>query len=627
MSVSWKLCAVDACGGAAAGDGRVCVAHVAPDELPALLAGSRSRIDARGVEVTAALMRDLVRCCTNDKQQPVFGACDFSRAEFVDVVNLAGVRFDGNASFTGAVFRERARFSGAYFARPADFSGAAFEGPAAFGAARFARVRFIDAHFRDEAQFSSVRWRGHVQFTRAAFDDAARFGRGTFSAFARFDGARFASVSFSEARFERTASFRGTAFDGDARFFGAGFEGLARFERAEFLRQARFDDCTFTGEADFAAARFGGAASWQSVHCARSLSFRWATFEGKLGALASAVVGIDLDRAVCKQPVALSVATPSITCDGAEFRSGVNLFARWAELRLDDASFSGSSILSGASKLAGINEEPVVDALREPGGAVARRSIPRLVSALRTDLGGVIFDDVDLAQTRVSGAKNLDRVRLNGSVVLARTPKGPRVGWSFPLLWWWSRRQVLGEEATWRALGRKRSGWRSASDRSPLATARDGRQARRDAERIAGTYRDLRKGREELLNAPGAADLYYGEMEMRRHAAARLSVERLVLDGYWLVSGYALRAGRALVCLLVTLALAAVAFHQFGFADLRRPFVGQSASVAAPSTRPRRRRARSRTISASSARLRRCRRRGSTPPPPRCPARRSRERA
>ena len=34
---------------------------------------------------------------------------------------------------------------------------------------------------------------------------------------------------------------------------------------------------------------------------------------------------------------------------------------------------------------------------------------------------------------------------------------------------------------------------------------------------IAVVYRALRKGREDSRDEPGAADFYYGEMEMRRH--------------------------------------------------------------------------------------------------------------
>jgi hypothetical protein len=35
---------------------------------------------------------------------------------------------------------------------------------------------------------------------------------------------------------------------------------------------------------------------------------------------------------------------------------------------------------------------------------------------------------------------------------------------------------------------------------------------------LAGLYRALRKARGGAKDKPGAADFYYGEMEMRRHA-------------------------------------------------------------------------------------------------------------
>jgi hypothetical protein len=75
---------------------------------------------------------------------------------------------------------------------------------------------------------------------------------------------------------------------------------------------------------------------------------------------------------------------------------------------------------------------------------------------------------------------------------------------------------------------------------------------------------------EDATDAPGAGDFYYGEMEMRRHAApdsrrrgARFSRDRgghLVLLRYWLLSGYALRASRAFVALALTLLVFALLF-------------------------------------------------------------------
>jgi hypothetical protein len=92
-------------------------------------------------------------------------------------------------------------------------------------------------------------------------------------------------------------------------------------------------------------------------------------------------------------------------------------------------------------------------------------------------------------------------------------------------------------------------------------------------------YRALRKGREDSKDEPGAADFYYGEMEMRRQRTAPRSgrdesvgahptswAERWILRLYWLVAGYGLRASRALVGLAITIALlGAVSLDLWGF--------------------------------------------------------------
>jgi hypothetical protein len=78
-------------------------------------------------------------------------------------------------------------------------------------------------------------------------------------------------------------------------------------------------------------------------------------------------------------------------------------------------------------------------------------------------------------------------------------------------------------------------------------------------------YRRLRKGREDAKNEPGAADFYYGEMEMRRHTANTPRAERHILHLYWLASGYGLRGLRALGLLLAFVLLAAAAIHKYGY--------------------------------------------------------------
>jgi len=83
--------------------------------------------------------------------------------------------------------------------------------------------------------------------------------------------------------------------------------------------------------------------------------------------------------------------------------------------------------------------------------------------------------------------------------------------------------------------------------------------------RLVVLYRELHKGREDAKDEPGAADFYYGECEMRRHDPGSPWAERLVLGAYWLLSGYALRAWRALAALAVVIGLVGVGFSRIGF--------------------------------------------------------------
>jgi hypothetical protein len=68
-------------------------------------------------------------------------------------------------------------------------------------------------------------------------------------------------------------------------------------------------------------------------------------------------------------------------------------------------------------------------------------------------------------------------------------------------------------------------------------------------DRLAVLYRALRKAQEDSKNEPGAADFYFGEMEMRRRDRRTPWAERVILWLYWLVSGYGLRSLRALAWL------------------------------------------------------------------------------
>src|SRR5262249_51700270 len=84
-------------------------------------------------------------------------------------------------------------------------------------------------------------------------------------------------------------------------------------------------------------------------------------------------------------------------------------------------------------------------------------------------------------------------------------------------------------------------------------------------------------------NEPGAADFYYGEMEMRRHRCASTPpAERLILTLYWLISGYSLRGLRTVLALLMLLALATGLIATFGFPDHKRETTMTATIVGTP---------------------------------------------
>jgi len=177
-------------------------------------------------------------------------------------------------------------------------------------------------------------------------------------------------------------------------------------------------------------------------------------------------------------------------------------------------------------------------------------------------VAGPALGNVRLADCRFAGAHNLDKLRLEADAVFDLSPAVAA----------WERRQVIAEEATWRVWNRP-GRWTAPHWPDP-----DPPPKRLMPEAIAGLYRALRKGREDAKDEPGAADFYYGEMEMRRHDRGtcgankwRGRASRIVLTAYWLVSGYGQRAWRSLAAFAAVTALFAVAFHFVGFTKPPEP--------------------------------------------------------
>jgi len=176
------------------------------------------------------------------------------------------------------------------------------------------------------------------------------------------------------------------------------------------------------------------------------------------------------------------------------------------------------------------------DALPE-GDLGGRDARVHMASLRGVDAAPLVLHDVDLTHWLFSGAVHLDQLRLEGDCPLALPPAGVLRHGRIPMRW--TVRRTLAEEQHWRA-AQGRDAWTTA----PAGAEVLGPSA------PAPLYRQLRKSFEDSRNEPDAADFYYGEMEMRRQDLKRPRAERVLLSLYWAVSGYGLRASRALVWLL-----------------------------------------------------------------------------
>ncbi|HLL62268.1 MAG TPA: pentapeptide repeat-containing protein [Propionibacteriaceae bacterium] len=361
---------------------------------------------------------------------------------------------------------------------------------------------------------------GDAWFHGASFSGDAGFGGASFSGSAHFGGASFSgSAQFSGASFSSTAQFDEVSFCGSADFGGAFFSDAAWFRKTSFSAAARFSGASFTGIAQFGWARFEVASDLGPLVCRR---------------------GVVLDGAVFQQPVTLEIAAREVSCARTRWASTATLQLRYAELDLRDAVFEYPVVVAA-------RPDPFPTTYPLPGMA---RSLPETLLSGRdpgvrlSTVGGVdaahlALHDIDLSGCRFAGAVHLDQLKVDGWCTFAATP----TGWSRRFPWRWSRRTTLAEEHHWRV----RTARHPALARGWADPPPDAPELRPAA--VAALYRQVRKSLEDGKNEPDAADFYYGECEMRRHDATRPWGERALLTLYWAVSGYGLRATRALVWL------------------------------------------------------------------------------
>lgn len=357
---------------------------------------------------------------------------------------------------------------------------------------------------------------------------------------------------------------------GELRCQQAVFAGPVTFDKITVARGTSFDGARFTGSATFTMASFGEdfcltAATLDGEAVFTDIKFRQiAAFAGLQGRLLrlSGITGatIDFTDACVTDEFTIDRAhiTDTLILSGLRAAGPVDIHARAATVTCQNADFAKRTRF----RLTGTRMRLVDTVFAQPASVESAGDLVQLYSLQGVDAEHLTLANVDLSHCLVSGMLRPEQLRLEGRCEFASAPRGWK--WRYHCIpWRWTTRDTLFEENLWRKQHQVPPlGW--SAERPDLGPGVQTASAPPDAAQLAVLYRQLRRSVEDARNEPGAADLYYGEMEMRRLSTRRWD-ERTLLTAYWLVSGYGLRASRALLVLATLLLIAAEVLQQIGF--------------------------------------------------------------
>jgi uncharacterized protein YjbI with pentapeptide repeats len=401
-----------------------------------------------------------------------------------------------------------------------DCTGATFFAAVNLSDLTFAAADLSGATFKHGLRLRAVRFPNGASFDRARASDFF-LDDAVFEGNAGFRGLRAADLSVRESRFECYASFDGAEL------------GSAGFRDVDFAAEARFRALKRTGPVTMRSVRFAAAASFHES-TVKQLSFPDCVFHGPLQTKKLAVEGestfpgaqftgtraldlsagakVSLREASFSRPIGLVVKSPMLDASRACFEEGADIALEPGGCGIFSAAvFGGDSLIATSDSKAG--------------------APAKIESMDRARVGRLTLHGLDLSECSFARLHRLDDVLISGRGQLALAPQVVKGAY---------RREVLADELA----------------------LRDGD----GASAIADVYRAMRKAREASHDYPGAADFYYGEMEMRR-AGADSWGERAVLLAYWLVSGYGMRAERAALSFVLTLMALSIGFQTIGLVE------------------------------------------------------------
>ncbi|MFJ8786789.1 pentapeptide repeat-containing protein [Streptomyces sp. NPDC102476] len=557
-----------------------CLAHLTAAEQEAYFDTLTPGVDVdhRATRFSGELLASLLSALQLNPNSPsTFGSALFNASTF-EACTFERVTFEGSVDFSEAKFISDALFIDADFQSQASFQIARFCGPIKFTNVKYARFYANGATFEDNVTFNEV------EFQKAAYCEGVTFARN-----ADFIDTSFVGLSaWRWSRFEAEATFQGVRASGNASFDATFFQSLCIHESifgsllsftgamiraidttSVEVRKLKCNETRFTGLASFDNCTFSGPATFTQTHFYRSVSFSGSTFESPqtLGPFWCGEE-IVLHGTRFLEPVSISVAAQRLSCFKARWDGSSSLTLAHAEVNLASAVLMQP--LSISSHVPSITDQE----FQSISGTVWQQDGVSLSSLIGVDCSMLTLHDVDLSSCHFIEAIHLDQIRLEGRNTF-RTPPRRRV-WIYGLPFKWTQRQIIADEHHWRFDPAhpplRRRGWAPPDhtlvglNKSPTS--------------LAIIYRQLRKSREDAKDEPGAADFYYGEMEMRRYDRKWSEAERWLLQSYWLLSGYGLRASRALAWLLLAMMTTVLLMMGFG---LPKESPKQEASGIVPS--------------------------------------------
>ncbi|MYT68351.1 pentapeptide repeat-containing protein [Streptomyces sp. SID8367] len=446
----------------------------------------------------------------------------------------------------------RARFA------HADFTLAAFTEDAAFAdtdfdvTATFSKIRCRRAVFR------GARFNGHTVFVHAQIREEALFDGAVFGRYALFGHLASRSADFTSTVLQGRADFSHATITGDLGMEHSTFHSALVLEHACVGGTLGLADTDVRGDLKLSNIQVGvdllldeaslaGDLALDGTRVAGNIALRQLTLPrvSRLGPLMTNST-LDLSGTTFAEAVTIEAAARRVSCRRTRFASTAALRLRYAAVDLTDA------VLEFPVSVSGQWHRPFDVA---PDGELALDPLAdrwvHILSLQGVDAAHLQLSYIDLRFCRFAGTVHLDQLSIDGHFSLAEAPYG--VHWRGLIPVRYTRRRTLIEEHHWRAQYYG-GGWIEASDDVDAHFPTS----------IAPIYRQLRKALEDGKHEPGAADFYYGEMEMRRQAVDIPLGESVLLTAYWAVSGYGMRAARAFAWLLAAMVVTVLVMMAWG---------------------------------------------------------------